>query len=42
VSYVSAATPYPIYAWPRVPFWLVSVGAAAFIWLLCNRFDRVR
>jgi hypothetical protein len=38
-DYVSAANPYPIYAWPRVPFWLVTIGAAAVIWLVCVRLD---
>jgi hypothetical protein len=33
----SAANPYPIYAWPRVPFWLVSIAAAAIIWTSCVR-----
>src|SRR6266542_204823 len=41
-EYVSAANPYPIYAWPRVPFWLVSAGIAAIAWLLCAQVDRVR
>lgn len=41
-EYVSAANPYPIYAWPRVPFWSVSIAIAAFILLLCTRLDRPR
>jgi VanZ family protein len=39
-GYVSAANPYPLYAWPRVPFWLVTIGVAAVIWLLCARLAR--
>lgn len=41
-EYVSAANPYPIYAWPRVPFWVVSIGGSVLIWLLCARYDRAR
>jgi hypothetical protein len=41
-DYASAANPYPIYAWPRMPFWLVAIGVAAAIWLLCGRLDRGR
>jgi hypothetical protein len=33
----SAANPYPIYGWPRLPFWLVSMAAAAIIWMSCVR-----
>ena len=39
-GFTSAANPYPIYAWPRVPFWAVSIAVAAVIWLLCVRGDR--
>jgi hypothetical protein len=41
-EYVSAANPYPIYAWPRVPFWSVALALAAVVLLLCTRLDRVR
>jgi VanZ family protein len=41
-DYVSAANPYPIYVWPRVPFWLLTMGAAAVIWLLCARLEHGR
>lgn len=41
-DYVSAANPYPIYAWPRILFWVVSIGGAAGLWLLCTRVDRKR
>jgi VanZ family protein len=40
IAYVSAANPYPIYDWPRLPFWLASIGMAALMWLLCARNDR--
>lgn len=33
----SAANPYPIYGWPRVPFWLGAIAAAAIIWTSCAR-----
>jgi len=36
-EFSSAANPYPIYAWPRLPFWLVSIAAAGVIWMLCAR-----
>ena len=36
-SFESAANPYPIYEWPRLPFWLVSIAAAAIIWTSCVR-----
>ena len=36
-TYESAANPYPIYGWPRLPFWLVSMTAAAIIWTSCVR-----
>jgi hypothetical protein len=41
-SYTSEANPYPIYAWPRGLFWIVSLGAAATLWLVCARLDRPR
>lgn len=41
-EYVSAANPYPIYPWPRVPFWLVALGLAAITRLICVRIDRPR
>jgi VanZ like protein len=41
-GYTSAANPYPIYAWPRAPFWAVSTAVAAIVWLLCARLDRAR
>jgi hypothetical protein len=37
----SAANPYPIYAWPRLPFWIIAIAAAAVIWWLGARLDRV-
>jgi len=36
-TYESAANPYPIYGWPRVPFWLASIAAAVVIWTSCVR-----
>jgi hypothetical protein len=36
-EFSSAANPYPIYAWPRAPFWLISIATAGVIWLLCAR-----
>ena len=36
-AFESAANPYPIYGWPRLPFWLVSITAAAIIWTSCVR-----
>jgi VanZ family protein len=36
-GFQSAANPYPIYAWPRTVFWLVSIAAAAVIWTICVR-----
>ena len=41
-GYTSEANPYPIYAWPRGLFWIVSIGAAATLWLVCTRMDRRR
>jgi hypothetical protein len=38
-EYISAANPSPIYAWPRVPFWAVSIAIAALAWLVCARLD---
>jgi hypothetical protein len=38
-GYVSAANPYPIYAWTRGWFWVASIGLAAAVWLLCVRLD---
>jgi len=35
-DFISAANPYPIYAWPRVPFWLAALATAA----VCTRLDR--
>jgi hypothetical protein len=37
-EYVSAANPYPIYAWPRLGFWLVALAIAA----VCTQLDRGR
>ena len=37
-EYVSAANPYPIYAWPRLPFWFVALAIAA----VCTQLDRRR
>jgi len=39
-GYVSAANPYPIYAWSRGWFWIASIGLAAAVWLVCVRLDR--
>ena len=39
-GYVSEANPYPIYAWSRGWFWIVSIGLAAAVWLVCVRLDR--
>jgi VanZ family protein len=39
-GYVSAANPYPIYAWPRAWFWVVSIGLAVVFWFVCVRLDR--
>jgi hypothetical protein len=39
-GYVSAANPYPIYAWSREWFWIASIGLAAAVWLGCIRLDR--
>ena len=36
-AFESAANPYPIYGWPRLPFWLVSIAVAAIIWTSCVR-----
>lgn len=41
-SYVSAANPYPIYAWPRWLLWIASLAIAAAVWLLCVRLDSAR
>ncbi len=38
-GYVSAANPYPIYAWSRGWFWVASVGLAAVVWFVCVRLD---
>ena len=38
-GYVSAANPYPIYAWSRGWFWIASIGLAAAVWLVCVRLD---
>ncbi len=40
--YVSAANPYPIYDWPRLLFWAVAIGMAAFVLIVCVRADRTR
>jgi len=39
-GYVSAANPYPIYAWSRAWFWVVSIGLAVAFWFVCVRPDR--
>jgi hypothetical protein len=39
-GYVSAANPYPIYAWSRGWFWIAAIGLAAAVWLVCVRLDR--
>ena len=39
MEYVSAANPYPIYAWPRTPFWTAAIAIAAFILALCTRLE---
>lgn len=39
-EYVSAANPYPIYAWSRGWFWIAAIGLAAVVWLVCVRLDR--
>jgi hypothetical protein len=39
-GYVSAANPYPIYAWSPEWFWTVSIGLAAAVWAACVRLDR--
>jgi VanZ family protein len=36
-SYVSAANPYPIYAWPRTWFWAAALALAAGVWWVCTR-----
>jgi VanZ family protein len=36
-SYVSAANPYPIYAWPRTWFWAAALALAAAVWWGCAR-----
>jgi hypothetical protein len=39
-GYVSAANPYPIYAWSRAWFWVMSIGLAVAFWFVCVRLDR--
>jgi VanZ family protein len=36
-AFVSAAFPYPIYAWPPWAVWLAALGVAAPLWLAGNR-----
>jgi len=40
-TYVSQANPYPIYAWSRTGFWLVSIGLAAIVWAGARAIDRL-
>jgi hypothetical protein len=39
-GYVSAANPYPIYAWPRAWFWAASLALAVAVWWVCVRRAR--
>ena len=39
-AYVSTANPYPIVAWSRRLFWLVSIVAAAAVWIAAALVDR--
>ena len=41
-TYQSTANPYPIYAWPRRPFWLVAIVSAAILWIGTSAIDRTR
>jgi hypothetical protein len=39
-SYVSGANPYPIYAWSRTGFWLVSFVVGGIVRLVTRVMDR--
>ena len=39
-AYVSQANPYPIYAWSRTAFWLVSIALAAVAWIASAFVER--
>ena len=41
-GYVSRANPYPIYAWSRALFWLVSICIAGVIWIGASIVERSR
>jgi hypothetical protein len=38
--FVSAANPYPIYAWSPLWFWTCSLALAATLWIVCMRAER--
>jgi hypothetical protein len=39
-AYISTANPYPIFAWSRRLFWLVSIVAAAAVWIAAAGVER--